>query len=144
MNRHPNRLTLVVDTIAERGWTSAAATTGLLYLDSFEAVKQMMSGGAELDIERVILESGSADAADFLTLIANFGEEFGGDLLLIGADGGGFLSAIGRGGERVLYSPTERDVDFYLAIHGLTPAVKSNSFLPLIARLAEAQPQYVA
>ena len=146
MTRHSPRLTLIVlgSMSKERAWTRAAESTDLIFLDSFDALAGMMSGPAQLDIERVVLENGSAGAAQFLSLLASVGEEFSGDLLLIGGDGGGFLSAIGRGGERVLYWPSRNDVNLYLAVHGLTPPGATQPSIPLAAMFPDAHLWWVA
>ena len=71
-----------------------------------------------LDIERVIVDrAGTAD--DFLNLLTQMPSEIAADVLLIRDDGGGFLSAAGRGGDRVMYALGRHDVRFYLETHGL-------------------------
>ncbi len=45
--------------------------------------------------------------------------ELSGDILLIHDNGAGFLSATGRGGDRVLYALTAHDVRFYLETQDL-------------------------
>ena len=122
VDRQMNRLTLVVTgpSSVAREWTSPAETTNLMFLDSFQWLESMIASGSELDIARVVLESGAASPTEFLSLLAKCGEDFRGDVLLVDASGGGFLSAIGRGGERLLYSPTRDDVNFYLWAQGLT------------------------
>lgn len=119
---HPmNRLTLVVTgpSPSQREWVSPAETTSLMFLDSYQWLEAMIASKSELDIARVVLDKGAASSTDLLRLLVSCGEHFRGDVLLIGPDGGGFLSAIGRGGERILYSPTQTDVEFYLWAHGL-------------------------
>jgi hypothetical protein len=71
-----------------------------------------------LDTERLILDR-SASAETFLELLATLPPEFSGDVLRIDEPGCGFLSATGRGGDRVLYTLQPHDVRFYLATHGL-------------------------
>jgi hypothetical protein len=91
------------------------------FLDSVNALKFALNvaiNDVALDIERVIVDrAGSAD--DFLDLLAALPEEFNGDVLLIRDDGNGFLSATGRGGDRIFYSLIARDVRFYLETHDL-------------------------
>lgn len=69
------------------------------------------------DVERIILDSGAA--ADYLALLSTLPVQFAGDALLIQADDTGFLSAMSRGGGRVLYALRAADIHFYLAMHEL-------------------------
>ncbi len=73
---------------------------------------------ARHDVERIILDR-SASANDFLQLLASIPALIA-DILLLGPHGGGFLSAAGRGGDRVLYALSADDVDFYLQTHELS------------------------
>jgi hypothetical protein len=61
----------------------------------------------------------AATAAEFLELLAALPQEFTGDALLV-SETHAFLSAIGRGDGRVLYTLRPEDVDFYLDANGLT------------------------
>jgi hypothetical protein len=91
------------------------------FLNSLNAVKFAIRSGrnqVRLNIERVIVDrAGSAE--DFLELLAVVPPELLGDLLFIRDDGSGFLSATGRGGDRLLYALSRQDVRFYLETHGL-------------------------
>jgi len=71
-----------------------------------------------LDVERLIIDH-AASAEMFLKLLAGLPAEFSGDVLRIDDDGSGFLSATGRGGDRVLYALKPDDVRFYLLMHEL-------------------------
>ena len=91
------------------------------FLDSIGALKfafrsALSEGG--LDIERVIIDR-AASATDFLDLLASVPPQLAGDILFISDEGAGFLSATGRGGDRVLYALKRRDVRFYLETHEL-------------------------
>lgn len=91
------------------------------FLDSVNALKfgiGVAIHDASLDIERVVLDR-AASAEDFLDLLAALPAEFMGDVLMMRDDGNGFLSAAGRGGDRVLYSLAPPDVRFYLESHDL-------------------------
>src|SRR6185436_11999642 len=68
-----------------------------------------------LDAERVILDRG-VSAETFLEILATLPQEFSGDVLRIDERGCGFLSATGRGGDRVLYALKPDDVRFYLSM----------------------------
>ena len=71
-----------------------------------------------LDTERVVLD-GVAPAEVFLEMLAALPAHFTGDILRIDRRGAGFLSATGRGGDRVLYALEPDDVHFYLTTHAL-------------------------
>ncbi|HEY0156270.1 MAG TPA: hypothetical protein VGF28_03170 [Thermoanaerobaculia bacterium] len=91
------------------------------FLDSVQAVRFALGAAlydVGLDVERVIVDR-AADADEFLDLLAGMPGEFNGDVLLLRDDGGGFLSATGRGGDRVLYALRQHDVRFYLETHEL-------------------------
>jgi hypothetical protein len=124
MPAHEQRITLIarqankpdVDWNYER-----CRCENVAFLDSFGALKfavRTSLGEVGLDIERVIVDR-SGTAADFLDLLAAIPTELAGDILLIRDDGGGFLSATGRGGDRVLYALSVYDVRFYLETHNL-------------------------
>jgi len=91
------------------------------FLDSVNALRFALGAALNdvgLDVERIILDR-SAAADEFLDLLAGMPAEFTGDALFVRDDGGGFLSATGRGGDRVLYALGEYDVRFYLETHQL-------------------------
>jgi hypothetical protein len=93
----------------------------IAFLDSVTALKFALGVAihdASLDIERVIVDR-AASAEDLLDLLVALPPEFTGDVLFIRDDGSGFLSATGRGGDRVLYALIARDVRFYLETHEL-------------------------
>jgi hypothetical protein len=71
-----------------------------------------------LDAERLILDRG-VSAETFLDILATLPREFSGDVLRIDERGHGFLSATGRGGDRVLYALRPDDVRFYLIMNDL-------------------------
>jgi hypothetical protein len=81
------------------------------------------NGVSELgqEIIRVILDR-AVDARAFLQVVCDLPVGFRGDVLFIDWSGGGFLSAIGRGDDRVLYSLSAADVDFYRSVHGIGEA----------------------
>lgn len=76
-----------------------------------------------LDAERLIVDR-AACADTFLAMLASLPAEFSGDVLRIDEAGAGYLSATGRGGDRVLYALKPSDVRFYLAMHELVHAVE--------------------
>jgi hypothetical protein len=105
-----NRLTLVVGNSA-----AVASASAVVHVDSVHAMQQ---AAATADVERIILDR-SASAEEFLHVLAKLAPQIAGDVMLIRDDGGAFLSATARGGDRVLYALSAPDVVFYLQTHGL-------------------------
>jgi hypothetical protein len=106
------RLTIVVGT-ANNGpdWTTAS----VVHVETIQMMHIVLGTG---DVERIILDR-SISSDEFLHLLASLPAEVAGDVLLVRPAGGGFLSAIGRGGDRVLYAFAPHDLEFYLEMHGL-------------------------
>lgn len=115
------RLTLVARG-GSRDWEATdLASTTVMAIDSLpELTITVVDLNSALDIERVILD-GAANASQFLDLLTALPQEFAGDAMMIRNDGAAFLSAMSRGGGRVLYTLTATDVDFYLQANGLVP-----------------------
>jgi hypothetical protein len=121
---HEHRITLIARhaTKPDVDWNYARCRCeNVAFLDSMGALKFAMRstlthGG--LDIERVIVDR-AGTPGDFLDLLASVPPQLAGDILYINDQGAGFLSATGRGGDRVLYSLMPRDVRFYLETHDL-------------------------
>ena len=107
-----NRTTLVVATTRRHSWNPDS----VLFVGS---VFGLHAGFATRDVERIILDR-SASADQFLRFLAALPVEAAGDVMSVGRDGGAFLSAVGRGGDRVLYSLGPTDVAFYLNTNRLT------------------------
>src|SRR5690349_18921281 len=95
-----------------RGWnTSNDAPQRIIFVNAFTVLRYaLISGPGAMthDVGRVIVD-GSATAAEFLELLSELPHEFGGDVLLIN-ETHAFLSAGGRGGDRVLYALKPDDV----------------------------------
>lgn len=120
----PQRITLVArpETQPESDWNhERLRAQNVTFLSSISSVTFALKTGIEkmgLDIERVIADrAGSAE--DYLHLLAAVPDAFTGDIVLIREDGSGFLSASARGGDRVLYAMSSRDVRFYLEMNDL-------------------------
>jgi hypothetical protein len=112
------RLTLVASEcdIKEREWIDNIA-----FIDAGPNVRLSVSAALSeptLDAERLIVDRG-VSAETFLEILASLPQEFSGDVLRIDDHGRGFLSATGRGGDRVLYALEPDDVRFYLTMHDL-------------------------
>src|SRR5713226_2342555 len=113
------RMTLVTRGRKPRLWsweTSSAVATRLVFVEGLVAVRNALQAG--LVIERIVLDQ-SSTAGEYLDLLSSLPHEGMGDVLLIHRDDRGYLNAIGRGGDRVLYALDANDVHFYLTTHGV-------------------------
>lgn len=130
-----NRITLIARHTSKPDvdWNYARCRgENVAFLDTIQALKFALHASLNdvgLDIERVIVDR-AGDADDFLDLLSSIPAELAGDVLLIRDDGAGFLSATGRGCDRVLYALTRQDIRFYLETHDL---VTGRAALPLSA-----------
>lgn len=107
-----NRTTLVVGTTRRHLWN----------LDCVLFVRSLFglhAAFAMRDVERIILDR-SASADVFLRFLAALPMQAAGDVMSLSTDGGAFLSAVGRGGDRVFYLLGPNDVAFYLETNRLT------------------------
>jgi hypothetical protein len=106
----------------ERDWdNSPMAPSRIILLDSFTVLRYAIASHVvdlDVDVERVILDR-STSPADYLSLLASLPHAFNGDVVLIRDDDNGFLSSMGRGGDRVLYALGPDDLRFYLETHSL-------------------------
>lgn len=105
----------------DRDWNCASdSPSRLIFLESATTFRVAMfqTSDIDLDIERLILDCGSTPR-EFLDLLASLPAGFHADVLYVRDDEGGYLSSLGRGGDRVIYSLTAFDVRFYLETHGL-------------------------
>jgi hypothetical protein len=124
MQAHETRITLIArhSTKPDVDWNYLRCQTeNVAFLDSMQALKFAVRASLNdvgLDIERVIVDR-AGTAEDFLDLLASIPAELAGDVLLIRDDGAGFLSATGRGCDRVIYALSQSDVRFYLETHDL-------------------------
>jgi hypothetical protein len=118
-----DRVTLVArEPARRREWNHAPHVRArMAFVDSIGMLKTAVDAaisGMALDVERLVIDrTGSGD--DFLDLMTALPNEFTGDVLMIREDGGGYLSATGRGGDRVLYALSACDTHFYLETHDL-------------------------
>ncbi len=124
MPHRNHRITLIArqSTKPDADWNySSCRNQRVAFLDSVSALRFALGAALHdvgLDIERIIVDR-SGGPAEFLDLLATAPSEFNGDMLMIRDDGGGFLSATGRGGDRVLYALSDHDIRFYLETHDL-------------------------
>jgi hypothetical protein len=118
------RITLVARPSSKpsHDWNHERTRSGqVAFVESFRALRFAFGPALEdvgLDVERVILDR-CGDCGDFLEFLTEMPAAFAGDIVFLREDGSGFLSATGRGGDRLLYSMREQDVRFYLEAHDL-------------------------
>lgn len=102
-------------------WSEDSAQVPLRFATSLhEALCAVSAGvhGAGAEIGSIVVDrAASADA--LLDLLAALPVEFTGDVLYIRGDRSGLVSAMARGGGRVLYALSPGDVQFYLGANGL-------------------------
>lgn len=103
------------------GTSNGTSDSRVIKVDDYRLLMGALHGGVKEfghEIARVILDR-AVDATGFLRLVCNLPVGFRGDVLFVDWSGQGFLSAVGRGDDRVLYSLSAEDVDFYRSVHGL-------------------------
>ena len=76
---------------------------------------------ARQDVDRVVID-GTASPVEYLEFLAALPHTFVGDVLYMRAGGNSFLSSTGRGGDRLIYSLTPSDLEFYLQTNLLVAA----------------------
>jgi hypothetical protein len=119
MAKDERRVTLVArhPQLASRSWQiSAESASRIVLLDSFTMLRATLFSPLvkdDLDVERIIFDR-SCSEADYLSFLAELRHEFHGDVVMIREDNTGFLSATGRGGDRILYALSADDMEFYL------------------------------
>ncbi|PYQ52041.1 MAG: hypothetical protein DMF59_06045 [Acidobacteria bacterium] len=101
----------------ERSWNfSDHSTNRIVFIESFALLRSTVASPlvrSDSDVERIVLDRCSTES-EYLSLLADLPHSFAGDVLMIRMDSTGFLSATGRGGDRILYSLGPEDVEFYL------------------------------
>jgi hypothetical protein len=116
------RITLVNSVDRRHDWNVARdARSRIVFAASFVVLRYALEDAIrefEQDIERVIVDR-TATPADFLDVLAQLAEDFAGDVVYVRDDEAAYISAIGRGGNRVLYALNANDLRFYLETHGL-------------------------
>lgn len=124
MNNDSRRITLIARASASppRNWNmTSASQSRIIFVDGFPVLQYALRNAMSefnRDVERVILDRATT-ATQYLDLLATLPHEFTGDIMLVRYDDSGFLSATGRGGDRLLYSMKSADLLFYLAAQGL-------------------------
>ena len=118
MDSDNRRITLIsrAKSAPARPWLDGRnAPCRLIFVESFGVIPFALARGVEemqRHVEGVIID-GAASATEYLHLLATLPAAYTGDLMLIDDDCA-FVSATGRGGDRVLYTLRPHDVQFYL------------------------------
>lgn len=102
-------------------WSEDSAQVPLRFVTSLhEALCAVSAGvhGAGAEIGSIVVDR-AAPADAVLDLLAALPAEFTGDVLYIRRDRSGLVSAMARGGGRVIYALAPDDVQFYLGANGL-------------------------
>ncbi len=137
MTHDTRRITLISrnQRTTTRDWDmSLHAPSRAIAVDSLLVLRYALAGGLagfDRDVERVVLDR-TTSASEYLALLASLPEQFTGDVLLITHDDSGFLSALGRGGDRVLYSLAAVDLRFYLEMNGLVTVQTTPDLSPAL------------
>jgi len=131
MEHDNRRITLVSrsKSAPERPWSdSRDSPCRLIFVESFGVIPFALTRGVEelgRDVEGVIID-GTATAAEYLHLLSALPAAYAGDVVLI-QEHCAFVSATGRGGDRVLYALRPDDVQFYLETKMLTSAARTEA-----------------
>ena len=116
---------------SEERWSDAAEQRMVICVRNFRVLCAAVEG--DHDIGQVIFDR-SIDSFELLRFLSTLPKNFQGDVLSIRHDGTGFLSAIGRGDGRLLYSLQPIDVEFYLELrfpsplHVVEPVLEAGAF----------------
>ena len=118
MSQNVRRTTIIVrhPGTPSRAWDeSLGGSSELVFVDSLSFASHAVQRAIDehRDIARVIVDR-TGTPAQFLQLLTSLPHEFIGDVMFIQDNAETFLSAVGRGGDRILYSLKQSDVDFYL------------------------------
>ena len=131
MTNPARRITLVLGKAecSTHRWQMDNSQSRMIFVPKFALLLGALhSGFSDLseDVARVILD-GCASVGEFLDLLASLPHGFLGDVVFVSEEGSGFISAIERGGDRVLNAFTATDLDFYLQTHGLLAGASMGS-----------------
>jgi hypothetical protein len=123
MNTDPRRITLLACNAATpaHAWNvSSSSPNHVIPVGTFSMLPWVLDH-ARKDVERIVID-GTASAVEYLDLLATLPHGFVGDVLYMCAGGNSFLSSSGRGGDRVIYSLSPKDLEFYLKTYLLVAA----------------------
>jgi hypothetical protein len=115
VKKEQTRITLVAG--KQRNWNSSSeAASRIVLLDSVAMLRSTIASPlvrSDADVERIVLDRCCSEV-EYLALLTELPHEFTGDVLMIREGPDSFLSATGRGGDRILYALSDDDVEFYL------------------------------
>jgi hypothetical protein len=117
------RITLLARAAASptRPWNvTGNAPNRIVFVDVFSMLPFALDR-ANQDVDRVLID-GTATAIEYLDLLTTLPQTFLGDVLYMRTAGDSFLSSVGHGGGRLLYSLTLTDLEFYLQTNELLAA----------------------
>jgi hypothetical protein len=117
------RITLLARaaTSPARPWNvSAKAPNRMIFVDASSTLAFALDQTTH-DVERVLID-GTATAVEYLELLSSLPLSFLGDVLYMRGAGHSFLSTVGRGGDRILYTLMADDLEFYLQTNQLLAA----------------------
>lgn len=123
MNSDPRRITLLACNAAAPAYAwnvSSTAPNHLVLVHAFSMLPGALDN-ARKDVERVVID-GTASPIQYLEFLAALPHTFVGDVLFMRAGGNSFLSSTGRGGDRLIYSLSPTDLEFYLQTNLLVAA----------------------
>lgn len=119
MAKDERRITLVTygKQSPARSWNSSTeAESRIVLLDSLDLLRSTVASPlihSDVDVERIVLDRCCSES-EYLSFLTQLPHEFTGDVLMVRESETSFLSATGRGGDRILYALSDDDVKFYL------------------------------
>jgi hypothetical protein len=120
MLNDPRRITMLARSPESpvRTWdVSGKAPNRVMFVDAFSVLCHALDQATE-NVDRILID-GTASATEYLEVLAALPPAFVGDVLYMRAGGNSFLSATGRGGDRLLYALMPSDLEFYLETNRL-------------------------
>jgi hypothetical protein len=101
-----------------RPWdVSGHAPNRVMFVDAFSVLCHALDQATE-NVDRILID-GTVSSTEYLQVLAALPQSFTGDVLYMRAGGNSFLSATGRGGDRLLYALMPSDLEFYLQTNRL-------------------------
>jgi hypothetical protein len=120
--RSASRISLVATPAPEmRDWHQESPTSSIIFLEAAEDPALQLAewlSDENLDFERFVIDGGISTRG-FLDVLAGMPSGRAVEVLWICEEGNGYLSTVGRGGDRILYALGEADIRFYLEVNGL-------------------------
>src|SRR5438045_1068159 len=108
------RITLLTRgaTTASRTWNlSTKSQNRVIFVNAFSMLPHTLEHTSQ-DIERILIDC-SVSATSYLEFLSQLPPDFLGDVVYMCGEHNSFLSSAGRGGDRLLYTLTPADLEFY-------------------------------